>query len=719
MKKYVIYFIIGLCSVFTLSAQEQMSIHRSGNVLLNTPISEVDSIKFSGENSSFMLKSGITLLPLSEIDSITFALKEAIVPDDSTISIVYEGEEVTITNPFEDKNITITSQGADVTVTAASGIGNIKYYLSGVTEEGSLTIANDQPIEMILNDLAITNPSGAAIQLSGGVSTTITLYKGTNNSLTDGTGNSKNATLTSDGELIFAGTGILNVKGLKKHAVASNANITVESGTIYITESASDGFHSEGFAIYGGYLDVKAGSDGIDAGGGTFDMHDGFINITSTTNDVKGIKSDANMTIEDGKIRMTVSGNQSKGLSCKKDITITGGDIQIGISGAAVLEASGSGYDPSYCTAIKSTGNTIIHDGIIHIEAATTNDGGKGFSADGDIIMYNGTVIITMAGSGATYTNENGEKDSYSSCGIKSDQNISLIGGTITCTSTGSAGKGISADGTLQIGVEGADNDALVLNVNTKGDQIYVSGSGDNADYANPKAVKSEGDLTVNSGTITIVCEKDGGEGLESKSTLTINGGLIDIKTVDDCINASTHISITGGTVYCTASGNDGIDSNGDLSITGGFVIARGARAPEGGIDCDNSTFAMSGGTVIGTGGNNSTPTANSSQQYSIIYSGTPGANICIKNPSGEIILLYTLPTLSGSSSGPGPGGGNNNQISLLFSDPKLTAGNGYSLLSGGTISGGTTVEGYNTGGTYSNGSTATFNITSKVTQIR
>lgn len=98
-------------------------------------------------------------------------------------------------------------------------------------------------------------------------------------------------------------------------------------------------------------------------------------------------------------------------------------------------------------------------------------------------------------------------------------------------------------------------------------------------------------------------------EGIESKATLTINGGNIEVSAYDDALNASDHIAITAATCMRTGSGNDGIDSNGTLTISGGTTVASGTRMPEDGIDCDQNTFIIDGGTVIGIGGSTSVPT--------------------------------------------------------------------------------------------------------------
>lgn len=125
----------------------------------------------------------------------------------------------------------------------------------------------------------------------------------------------------------------------------------------------------------------------------------------------------------------------------------------------------------------------------------------------------------------------------------------------------------------------------------------------------------------------------EGSEGIESKNVMTINGGDIAVYAYDDCLNASNNITINGGSVYCYSTGNDGVDSNGTLTITGGTVVASGTTSPEDGFDCDQNTFKITGGTVLGIGGGTSTPTANSCIQRSVIYGGSGSAgNISVSS---------------------------------------------------------------------------------------
>ncbi|MBO4590843.1 MAG: carbohydrate-binding domain-containing protein [Bacteroidaceae bacterium] len=123
-----------------------------------------------------------------------------------------------------------------------------------------------------------------------------------------------------------------------------------------------------------------------------------------------------------------------------------------------------------------------------------------------------------------------------------------------------------------------------------------------------PKAIRAADDIHIYSGTVTIACDCDGGEGIESKTSLVIDGGDIQVETYDDCLNAAKQIVINGGSVYCRSSRNDAIDSNGRASgaitINGGSIWALSeAGPPEEGLDTDFADIVITGGTVFSMGG--------------------------------------------------------------------------------------------------------------------
>ncbi|MDR2257624.1 MAG: carbohydrate-binding domain-containing protein, partial [Treponema sp.] len=214
------------------------------------------------------------------------------------------------------------------------------------------------------------------------------------------------------------------------------------------------------------------------------------------------------------------------------------------------------------------------------------------------------------------------------------------------------------------------------------------------------KAIKSDKNLSINSGTIAIKTYTDGAEGLECEYTLAINGGVIEINSYDDGINASGgddgrsgHILITGGSVFCNASGNDGIDSNGTIAISGGTVIALGTTAPEEGFDCDNNTFAITGGTLIGFGGATSKPTASATTVCTVECNVNYASVYHIEADDGAEIMTFKMPRAY------------NGTVCMLFGGSGMARGTSYTLYAEGSVSGGTNFHGLYSGAAYTKGS--------------
>lgn len=337
---------------------------------------------------------------------------------------------------------------------------------------------------------------------------------------------------------------------------------------------------------------------------------------------------------------------------------------------------------------------TIDTSGDINIQAKGT--AAKCLNSGTDISIFRGNFTLETTG-GAYYDTD--DADISSAAGIKCDGNLLVENGNIAINGSGIGGKGINVDGTLTI-------NSGVINVKTTGGQYVYDRNNDTA----AKAIKSDGSLTVNGGIITIRTSGVEAEGLESKATLTIAGGEIDIEAYDDAINASKHIEFSGGKTYCYSTVNDAVDSNGTLTISGGAVIAAGATQPEGGIDCDNNRFAITGGTLVSVGGSTSTPTTNYCTQYSVVY-GMSASNveiIHIESSDGkdEVLTFELLRTY-------------NSQMVLLFSSPLLKEKTGYTVYTGGNITEGTAFYGLYTGSTYTKGSSAiTFTTNSMVTSV-
>ncbi len=701
-KSRTVIFSIALASGVALGATDYLWFNQ-GNNKLGMEVAEADSITLSADRTQIVVvaKSGL----VTPIDRAATASMTTTDGTYTEVLIDFGPEGVCVTNPFAFAGVSVMTDGDHVTIDAdTAGEGReIVYRISGTTADGSVKVYSTYKLELLLDNASITNRSGAAINIQTGKKTTIRVPDGTVSSLTDApeyqtvADEDEKGCLFSEGQIEFRGKGTLEVTGNHKHAICSDDYVEVRNTNINVLSAKSDGVHvNDYFLMESGSLTVASvGGDGIDADKtGTITVLDGAIDITVSGDAKKGLKTGTNgaLTIHGGSINVTTTGN----------VEVTAGD-------------------PSYCTALKSKGRFIMSGGDIMVRAS--GKAGKGIKSDGNAEIIGGTIDIEVTGAGGIYTNVSSATDSYSSTCISVDSLLTLTGGTLRL-STGSlatGGKCIKVDGDAIIG---DDTDALSIEATTKGARFSVGsssssgggswgggwrpggggpggGPGDNGNYSNPKVIKAAGNLTVNGGHLVLSATNgEGGEGLESKKTLTINGGTIEVSTVDDCINAASHIAITGGYIFCTASNNDGIDSNGTIAISGGCIVALAASAPECGIDCDsNSRLTLTGGTLVAIGGDNNIPSGSGTTQRAATYSVTPSTSstYTFTDASGDLLLSFKCPR---SYSG---------RMNMMVSAPQLiTSRATVNVLTGATLSGGKEFHGMTLGGSYTGGTKAT-----------
>lgn len=704
-----------LCAaaIGTAMATDFLWLHTTNGMQLGVNLETVDSITNAEGTVKVALHDSSYSFATASIEKATIGQEVA------EVTVTYSGTDATVVNPFAFQGVEITKEGAYVTVRSTTD-KEVTYRLSGSTTEGQFKIYSSKKFVLGLAGVSITNTKGSAINVQSGKKVTVELSDGTVNTLVDGSkysatpeGEDEKGCFFSEGQLIFTGKGTLNVTANKKHAIVSDDYIEMKNGTVNVLSSASDGIHvNDYFLMNGGtYTSTATKGDGIDASEGYIEINAGLIDVSVAQADVKGIKCDSIITMTGGQVRLTVSGDQCKGFKTKQNMTMTGGEIEATMSGNAVVVDG----DPSYCTVIKTDGDFVMKGGKLHF--THSGKGGKGISTDGNATFEASNVNITCTGNGDTYTDVNSVKDAYSSTCITIDGDLNCAGGTFTLSNSGTAGKCIKVDGQAVFGAEGTDGPAITAR--TSGERILVSGTtsggggrppgfgGSNADYSNPKVVKVVGVLTVKSGTFNLTGTTEGGEGLESKSTLRLDGGTIKVHAYDDCINAASAIEINGGHHLFISSNNDAVDSNGTISISGGVTIACGSRSPECGFDCDNNRFAITGGVIVGLGGSTSNPTTSACTQPCLLTSRSLAANasITLVDANGANVVTFTNPvSVSGT-------------LRFLLSAPGMVKGQTYKLYTGGTATGGEVFEAVRWGGSYNPGTLVkTITLSSMVT---
>lgn len=337
-----------------------------------------------------------------------------------------------------------------------------------------------------------------------------------------------------------------------------------------------------------------------------------------------------------------------------------------------------------------------ITGGLIYTH--TSGQAGKGIKTDLVTEISGGKLDLNTTGN-AMYDSE--EKDVSSAAGIKADGDIIISGGEISVKSSGTGGKGLNSDSNLSI------TGGKTTIVTTGRKYTYSSSL-----TSSPKGVKIDKDITISGGEllISVTGISDSSEGLESKSKITINGGVVFAYAYDDAINASGDFTVNGGRVYAYAINNDGIDSNGTIHLNGGLVISCGASGVEESFDCDRTNnFIIKGGTIIGVAGGALTPSSSSAQRCVVYHSlsGTKGKSIAILDSSGKPVMAFNMPKTL-------------NSMSLVYSSSLLEAGKTYTVSKDGTVTNPTEEwNGWSTGGYWSGGSTAgSFTSNSIVTTV-
>ncbi|MBD0777898.1 carbohydrate-binding domain-containing protein [Maribacter sp. ANRC-HE7] len=419
-------------------------------------------------------------------------------------------------------------------------------------------------------------------------------------------------------------------------------------------------------------------------------------------NDVVITQDGADVTINSAisKVAYEVSGTTTDGMLkiySDKKFKLSLSDLSITNTDGPAINVQSS---KTIFVILEGTNN--LTDASSYSNIPDEEDAKAAFFSEGQLV-FSGSGALNVAGN---YKH-----------GIASDDYVRVISGTITVTEAASdaihTNDYIIVDGgtlNLTADSDGMDCDEGYIIINDGTFSINAVDDGIAASYDIDDEEEPDDSITpyvtINGGTIGITTSE--GEGMEAKGTLTINDGTININSYDDGLNAGDDIYINGGNIYVYTTLNDAIDSNGGMTITGGTTIAIATRVdePDGSFDCDDNTFKITGGTILGLGLNTSFPTESESTQNSVIFDGVNANQLLnIQSEDGTEALTYEVP---------------NSVVTIIYSNAKLETGETYTIYTGGSVSNGTQINGLYTSGTYSGGTDSgdSFTINSTVTQI-
>ncbi len=693
MKRFSV-LLVSLIAVLTMAQAQTM----------NVKMGEVTYVFSADQAGDMVYNDGTSVTILGR----TFTLDEGVsmevtddVVDDNTISVNYNGTSAQVTVAGNvARYLTVQANGAHVSIVQGADLPyELTYILGGTSSNGSFYMDGSLKASIVLNGLTLTNPDSAAVNIRNGKRISVELADGTTNTLTDGAGGTQKACFAVKGHTEFKGGGTLNITGKTAHAFWGKEYVELKKsvGTIKVLGAVGDGFNVNQ------YFDMKGGTVTITGVG------DDGIQVSASDDETD--EQNGQMLLKGGTLNVTATATAAKALKADTLINMAGTVATLKVTGALAVETD----DVSYGTAVRAL-NFVMDDGELNITA--TGTASRGISAD-KITTNGGTINITNSGAGQTGTN-----DSYTAKGMKADTNISLNAGTITINMSGTGGKGIKSSGTYTQGL--TDGTGPTLTVNTTGSSLGGStgggggwwsreppadfdempefedmplpppseeladtiagirfrgpgggpggggpggggpgGPGQESSGSSAKAIKVQGTVVIYGGETTITTKTDGAEGLESKTSIDIQGGKHYLACYDDCMNSSGKIFFNGGVTMCYSNGNDAVDSNagtaGAITIGNGVAFAYTTRgAPEEGFDCDNNSYIRITGTGIGIsaggaqgGGSSSSTISNAQQGYAFLTSTisyTANRYYTLSDASGNNLVTYSFPASISSS---------------------------------------------------------------------
>ena len=554
MKKiFTILTLVLFAGMTTLQAQERyIKVYSGGEEVYNASTTGVNHLTFSGTDAVFSHNGSEWTAAISVIDSLVFVNSSGDTTSDDgndtvtvdttgAVNITWDGATATVVNPFAAQGVTVSVTGGHVIVISTIDSAYIPYVLSGSSTDGSLTITTERKVFLQLDNLSLSSASGPVILVASDKKAVFDLV-GTS-TLSDNSGSHKGA-LQSVGKIAFQGDGTLNVSGMVKHGIQSSGSCTVNGGTVNVLTAIKDGMNVDNFIMNSGTVSVtNPNGDGIDGDQGHIGIYGGSVTVNCTAADVKGLCCDSTLTIAGGTVTVTVTGEQSKAVKTKGNLVVSGGVVDINANGTVALTSAGSGYDPSYCTGMKVGGNALFISGQTTVTCPSTNAGGKAVSADGNITVSGGTLNLTATGSCTKYTDSTGTYDSYASTCLKANGNITIGGGTVTATA---GGRAISCDGTYT-----QTGGTVTTSTNAVGFTTIGSGTSCTDGFA-PACLKADGNIVFTAGTFNGSSTGKGGRGLVADGTLTVG--------VTGAADSLLHIYVTtsGAPVNATSSGGWG-----------------------------------------------------------------------------------------------------------------------------------------------------------------
>ena len=381
-------------------------------------------------------------------------------------------------------------------------------------------------VRLVLDNAEITSSTSAAIYVPEADKVFITTASGSENTLANGVeyaaidDNNIDAVIFSKSDLTLNGAGTLIINAAAGHGVVSKDDLVLTGGTYNITAASHGLSGKDSVRIANGTYTITSGKDGIHAEN-TDDTVLGFLYIAGgtfmITADGDGMTASAYLKIEDGSFTIT-TGEGSASVTMTTDTMDFGqrGGFQYQTTTTATEEDSPSRKGVKADGALTITGGTFVTDTVddsIHSNSDISITGGEfklrtgddAVHADGAVNIQSGdfTIAYCYEGiEGLSVTIDDGTFDITSV-----DDGINAAGGT---DSSGFGGRAPEQE-------QFSDGTDMFITIN--GGNFIVAASGDCLD--------SNGDLTINGGTLDLTCNGNADTAIDCDGSYTNNGGNV------------------------------------------------------------------------------------------------------------------------------------------------------------------------------------------------
>jgi autotransporter-associated beta strand protein/T5SS/PEP-CTERM-associated repeat protein len=471
-------------------------------------------------------------------------------------------------------------------------------FVVGEVGSGTLSVAGGIVTVGGTTTLGAQAGSSGALNLSGGVLSTMRVVQGEGDAIITLNGGTLRAT-TSQAEFI-SGDVTIGAGGAHIDTGVHTLGLEALTGSGGLSKWGTGTLILSGSNTYAGSTTVQSGTLVIGSG----------VSVSHNAADVVVGGANATMLISDGQVA-SHSGHIGSDVDSTGIVQMTGGvwtnvsDLYVGDNGTGSLSLVGG--------AVVSSASGIL--------GAYQGSAGAVTVTSGTWQMSN-TLFVGQQGKGSLLVNGGYVSADTSYVGYQ----VANAGGAATVTS-----------GTWQT----AGN--LFVAHGTSG-TLTVDGGLVTADYIALGANGGHGVVTVSSGTLTSATDLDIADAGLGASELIVQGGFVSNGTAR--LGSSATASVTSGTWHNAAVLDVG---NGRLNISGGEVqshIGRIGHSGGGGQAEVTGGVWVTGELAVGYDGTGSLTVASGGQVYSqtaVIGSGADGGTVMVTGEGSQFIILDTL----------------------------------------------------------------------------